>query len=75
MSSSTRKLRQFMAENEIKDNDLIMIFRTNNPKRLGDICNLDKDRIIEILEGESPTFLESMWIMESIGGSISDIWG
>lgn len=71
MSNTTRKIMNIMFEHNVGIEELTRKIISKHPKGLGNICYLDRVRVNEIFRGDSPTFLETILIIEALGESVS----
>lgn len=70
ISYSSNKIKDVMNKKGLSVYDVVRKINKLSSKKLKSICRINIDRLVEIIDGDSPTVLECTIISQAIGGDL-----
>lgn len=72
-SKISEKLKLLINKKGMKVSEIVEIINQNSTYAAKKICNVNQIRLDEILKGSSPSFIETMLILQALGESLSTL--
>lgn len=72
-SRVSEKLGEILNSKSTSISEIARIIEKGSSDLLKKICKLDRERIEKIFSGSSPSFIETMIIMQALGESVSSL--
>ena len=72
-SKISRRIKYFMRIANKTEEDIVRDIRRRSSKEVKQLCNVDIYRMREITSGASPTFVETLLIVQALGKTLGDL--
>lgn len=73
-SRTSNRIEYLMYREKITEEILIKNIKRGLTQKVKAVCNLTPDRVRQILEGSSPTVLESCLIVQALGEKLENLY-
>ena len=72
-SKISRRIKYFTKVSNKTEEDIVREIRRRSSNEVKQICRIDIHRMLEITSGSSPTFMESLLIVQALGKTLGDL--